>query len=153
MKNYNTERRDWNDNQGFLERLDRRFDESNQAANEGFLITWYRHLRTIYRIMNHKISADQEIRRKTPNDEKTEEVVNIVLAHLFDKAKDEIKAIHGDHGNKIITQQIQTMSMTDAEETLDRIDTILSDLYVKYFIRLELDQKDPKEAIKEVFDQ
>ena len=68
MKNYSNEQREWNDNKGFLERLDQRFDEANKAANEGFILAWYRHLRTIYRIMHHKIKTDSETREKNTTD-------------------------------------------------------------------------------------
>lgn len=139
--------RDWNDNLGFLKRLDSRFDEANEAANQGFLITWYRHLRTIYRIMHHKIYDDDE--KRVLNDKEIK--VDVWLQIRFSAALDSIRDTQADHGNKIITQQVQTMSVTDAEEKLDEIDTVLSDLYVKYFIRLEAERTEPDHAIEEVF--
>lgn len=136
--------RDWNDNQGFLQRLDQRFNEANEAANEGFVIAWYRHLRTIYRIMHNKISKDKDILA----DEKTPyKWLNI----KFENAKNSIQNLSSSYSNRAITQQLQMFSLTDVETTLDEIDTVLCDLYVKYYIRLEAVSQDPSEAVREVF--
>ena len=145
--NFSVESRDWNDNKGFLERIDRRFDEANIAANEGYIITWYRHLKTIHRIMHHKIKGDTETKKQGNEDLK----ILDWLTKKFDAAKIKINELNSSYGNKMLTQQFQTFSLSKAEEILDEIDIALCDLYVKYYVRLDALFQYPNEAIREVF--
>lgn len=145
----NMQDRDWNDNQGFLERLDTRFSEANIAANDGLLVTWYRNLRTIYRIMHCKIEEDT-----TKIKIKDEEVsLEEFFIASFQKTKEKITALNRSYGSKMLSNQMQSFSIEDSEGLLDQVDEKLCDLYVKYFIRLETKSRDPNTAIKEVFDR
>ncbi|MFP4117938.1 MAG: hypothetical protein ACLFTR_03360 [Candidatus Woesearchaeota archaeon] len=140
--------RDWNDNLGFLERIDTRFNEANEASNQGYLVSWYRSLRTIYRIMHFKIHQDKET-RKLDNEELK---VDDWLTKRFNAAKSKVANLHKDFkGSRTMAEQMQANSITEGETILDDIDTVLSDLYVKYFIRLEAKSTEPSEAIREVF--
>lgn len=103
----------------FLERLDRRLDEAQQASSVANIILWYRILRSIYRQIHFKIKQD--------GNEKDEKKLN----DLFDKAKIQLRG-KANVRNAHITNQINSISLTNTEIILDELETKLNDLLYAY---------------------
>lgn len=137
---------DWNDNKNFLDRLDKRFDEANISANEGDTTTWYRCLRTIYRFMHYKIEENKNKMLINGKEYEKEDNFIVSINKLFKKARVELE-------NKKLSynQSLRENSISNAEEILDQIDTALSDIYAKVYIRLEKESRDPNKAVEEAF--
>ncbi len=134
-------------NKAFLMRLDRRLDESNTAANNGFLLTWYRILRTTYRIIHYKIEKDSlvsgefEKPEDKPKDFKT-------IPTRFEDIKGALKNARGRQN--IQQKQFQALEIQEAEELLDDLDIDINNLIFKYeLIKLTKKKNDPSNAIEE----
>lgn len=111
----------------WLARLDTRLDEINIAAVQGDLLTWYRGLRTIYRMIHFKI--------KEAGHEKLEEELELQL----NKCKGMVQDSYGDF--KTINIESQKMSLSDLEIELDKLEQHLNDLMAEYKLVLPVIQK------------
>jgi len=119
----------WTMNKAYLMRLDLRLDERDQASNNGFLLTWYRTLRTVYRNIHWKII-------ELGGEEKEE-----LLETMFKRAKE---FFFQNSSKNPLAKGAQTTNLTVAETLLDEIDTLLNDLIIEYkLIKLDKDKHDP----------
>ena len=128
-------------NQAFLMRLDERLNDSNRAANDGLLVQWYRCLRTIYRIIHHKLKEAEMLLDKKI---KKEDCDRYKLEKLFTKAKNSFSGT--------VSRDLQQMNLQKNEEVLDEIDTKLNDLIIEHgLIKLTRQGYTKGSGIKEKF--
>ena len=127
----------------FLERLNNRLDECNEASIEGDLLKWYRGLRAIYRMIHFKI--------KEPGQETEEEK----LEEQFNKAKKILLAGANSVKNAQIQREMASISLSNTEVILDKLETDLNDLLFKYGLIFppEYKKKSIDDHIKEAFEQ
>jgi len=104
----------------FLTRLDQAFIESRFAAAQGDLITWYRILREIYRMLYFKIRI-----KRADSVEETEKE----LEKAFKDARDYFKEI-----DRTKSRSLSANYVSDIEEILDQISLKLSTLLNDYEI-------------------
>jgi hypothetical protein len=136
------EYKEWNNNINFLDRIDKRFDEANEFAGQGLYLPWLRKLLTIYSIMHHEIITDNDYKFNKKQDTKIDEW----LSKHFKLADDGIKDLASKMGtDKFSNVQMKIIKREEVEETLHKIDIVLSDLYVKYFIKLKGKKQDVME--------
>jgi hypothetical protein len=104
----------------FLTRLDARLNEANLNANQGYLLAWYRNLRTIYRMIHFKV------KEKGHEDQEAE------LNQKFQRAKNLFSSANIKTSNTSLNLQINQISVGEAEILLDDIELILNDLMYEY---------------------
>lgn len=110
----------------FLERLDRRLDESQKASSEANLILWYRILRTIYRQIHFKIKLNLANEKDIDHKKEIEEIEG-----LFSKARIQLGSNVNTRNNQI-NREIASISLTNTEVILDELEIKLNDLLYKY---------------------
>ena len=101
----------------FLTRLDQRFNEAALASAQGELLTWYRILREIYRMIIFKI--------KEPGHEKIEEELEVAFKN----------AMNSFNSAKLTQHDVMRKNhVSEAEKVLDEISIKLSHLLHLYGI-------------------
>jgi hypothetical protein len=115
----------------WLARLDTRLDEINTASIQGDLLTWYRGLRVIYRMVHFKIK------------EAGEEELEKVMEEQFKKCKIMVQESFGDYSNS--NKEAMQMSLSDLEIELDKLEQHLNDLMAQYKLVLPEIQKNKYE--------
>ena len=116
----------------FLTRLDQKFIEAGLASAQGDLITWYRILRNIYRMIYFKIREPgyEEIEKK--------------LQDAFENAHSKFR-ISNQSNNKVV----HANAVSEVEDILDEIDLLLSTLLNDYDIIFPTKKKfDPTGSIE-----
>jgi len=110
---FNKDNDAWNMAQMFLERLDRRSDERDQARIQGDVLSWYRANRSLYTNIFFKI-------REAGHEEQEEK-----LEKLFVKASNFLKSVGSD-------KSVYQLAVTNVENILDEIDRLLNTLMYDY---------------------
>lgn len=109
---------DWNMAIAFLQRLDRRFDEMDQASIRGDVYTWFRIARTIYRNIHFRLNEKLE--------KELDKNIIIELEKLFEEIKSVL--FFDKSRNLNLNNQIATLSMSKGEILLDKLTIIITDL-------------------------
>ena len=128
----------WNMNAVFLQRLNDRLNERDQAAIIGDLLKWYRSLRAVYRNIHFKILEEPK--------EKQLEIENKYNAE-FKEVQNQLRIPHTQNRN--ISAQIQNLALSEVEIILDKLDLSLNDLCYKYGLIFPKSKRNPQRAIEE----
>lgn len=127
----------------FLERLNNRLNECNEASIRGDILTWYRGLRAIYRMIHFKVI------------EKGQEEQENELKEIFTKAKKMLVSGSAKLQNNQMTNQMSQLSLSNTEIILDELEIKLNDLLFKYGLIFppEYKPKSIEEHIAGAFEQ
>jgi len=122
---------EWNQNQLFMERLDKRLEDANQARIDRQILRWYSVLKAIYSMIHFKI--------KEPGQDELEEK----LEEKLNQTKVKLRGMKISNVSNITT-------LTDAEELLDELEIQLCDLLHEYGLILP---KGIQKTLQELIDE
>lgn len=126
----------WNMNKAWLMRLDRRLDQSSEAAIDGILLRWYRVLRQIYSQIHFKVMEDGHEEAEKKLDMQFKKVKNM----LYSKKR-----------GGTLQSQINQLSDEDIEIELDNLAIQLSDLLYDYGFIFPKNKKEMEEELEDDF--
>lgn len=130
------EKPDWNMAVAYLQRLDEQFGKAHEAAVVGNVMTWFRVLRVIYRLIHFKLREDSDKKLK----DGLELEFNVIKRLLVNRPT----------GNRGVDSQMVEATIGQAEEKLDLLDMKLNDVsYDKGFVFGKRDFKSFDQEIEE----